>query len=191
MAQSAASAADTTVQPIKLSVSHVGIFVHDMPKMEEFYTRVLGFKVTDRGKIGDTDIVFTSWDPRDHHQVALVGGRPAALSFNPINQISFRVGSVEDIQSMWNCIRNAAGVHDIKPVNHGVAWSLYFRDPEGNRLEIFCDGPWYVEQPRIEHLDLSLPADEIRSRSDAYCRSVPGAKPIAEYQAELKAKMMS
>ena len=45
-------------------MSHIGLYVHDVPKMEDFYTRVLGFTVTDRGKVRGADIVFTSWDPR-------------------------------------------------------------------------------------------------------------------------------
>ncbi len=75
---------------IPLSMSHIGLYVHDLPRMEDFYTRVLGFTVTDRGKVRGADIVFTSWDPKDHHQVALVSGRPKDLPFNHINQISFQ-----------------------------------------------------------------------------------------------------
>jgi catechol 2,3-dioxygenase-like lactoylglutathione lyase family enzyme len=63
-------------------MSHVGLYVHDLQKMEDFYARVLGFTVTDRGKVRGADIVFTSWDPKDHHQVALVIGRPKELAFN-------------------------------------------------------------------------------------------------------------
>ena len=59
----------------------------------------------------------------------------------------------------------------MRRMDHGNAWSLYFRDPEGNRLEMFCDTQWYIEQPCLEDLDLSLPAEEIRARSDAFCRS--------------------
>jgi hypothetical protein len=36
---------------------------------------------------------------------------------------------------------------------------------------------------------LSLPADQIRAKSDAFCRKAPGFKPIAQYQAETAAKM--
>ena len=74
-------------------------------------------------------------------------------------------------------------------MDHGNAWSLYFRDPEGNRLKVFCDTQWYIEQPCIEALDLSLPADQIRAKSDAFCRNAPGFKPIEEYQAEIAAKI--
>src|ERR1700730_1474967 len=86
---------------VPLSMSHIGLYVHDLPKMEDFYTRVLGFTVTDRGKVRGADIVFTSWDPKDHHQVALVTGRPKDLAYNQINQISFRVVALEQLQEMW------------------------------------------------------------------------------------------
>ena len=62
----------------------------------------------------------------------------------------------------------------MRPMDHGNAWSLYFRDPEGNRLEVFCDTQWYIEQPCIEDLDLSQPAEQIRAKSDAFCRNAPG-----------------
>jgi catechol-2,3-dioxygenase len=74
-------------------------------------------------------------------------------------------------------------------MDHGNAWSLYFRDPEGNRLEVFCDTDWYIEQPCLEDLDLSLPAEQIRAKSEAYCRTAPGFKPIKQYQSEIARKM--
>jgi catechol 2,3-dioxygenase len=187
--QQATAKAQETAQRIPLSMSHIGLYVHDLPRMEQFYTGVLGFTVTDRGKVRGADIVFTSWDPKDHHQVALVSGRPKDLAFNHINQISFRVAAVEDLQAVWRRVKDAPGVSDLRPMDHGNAWSLYFRDPEGNRLEVFCDTQWYIEQPCLEDLDLSLPADQIWAKSDAFCRKAPGFKPIAQYQAEIAAKM--
>jgi len=186
---SAAPSPGDVLQRVPLSMSHIGLYVHDLPKMEDFYTRVLGFTVTDRGKVRGADIVFTSWDPKDHHQVALVSGRPKDLAYNHINQISFRVASVEDLQTVWKRVKSETDVTDMRAMDHGNAWSLYFRDPEGNRLEVFCDTQWYIEQPCIEELDLSLPADQIRAKSDAFCRNASGFRPIEEYQAEIAAKI--
>jgi len=188
MRQSVASESEAA-RRVPLSMSHIGLYVNDLPGMEAFYTHVLGFTVTDRGKVRGADIVFTSWDPKDHHQVALVSGRPKDLAFNHINQISFRVASVEDLQAVWRRVKNEPGVTDLRPMDHGNAWSLYFRDPEGNRLEVFCDTAWYIEQPCLEDLDLSLPAEQIRAKSEAFCRTAPGFKPIEQYQAEVAAKM--
>jgi catechol-2,3-dioxygenase len=189
MADAATATRNETDRRVPLSMSHIGIYVHDVPTMEDFYTRVLGFTVTDRGKVRGADIVFTSWDAKDHHQVILVAGRPKDLPFNHINQISFRVTSVEDLQAIWRRVKDVPAVTDLRAVDHGNAWSVYFRDPEGNRLEVFCDTQWYIEQPCLEELDLSLPADQIRAKSDAFCRSAPGFRPIEEFQAEIAAKI--
>ena len=174
---------------VQLHMSHIGLYVYDLAKMEDFYTRVLGFTVTDRGNLRGAEIVFTSWDPKDHHQVVLISGRPKEHTYNHINQISFRVASVEELQAIWRRVKAEPEVTDMRPMDHGNAWSLYFRDPEGNRLEVFCDTQWYIEQPCVEDLDLSLPAEQIRAKSDAYCRTAPGFKPIEQYYAEVAAKM--
>src|SRR6202142_4737302 len=106
MSDAAFSSLRETGRRVPLSMSHIGLYVHDLPRMEDFYTRVLGFTVTDRGKVRDADIVFTSWDPKDHHQVALVTGRPKDLGFNHVNQISFRVAAVEDLQEIWQRVKD-------------------------------------------------------------------------------------
>ena len=137
MAQAAASDANDVNRRVPLRMSHIGLYVHDVPRMEDFYTRILGFTVTDRGKVRGLDIVFTSWDPRDHHQVILVAGRPKELAYNHINQMSFRVASVEDLQTIWRRVKDDPNISELKPMNHGNAWSVYFRDPEGNRIELF------------------------------------------------------
>jgi catechol-2,3-dioxygenase len=189
MTSNTGSSAASELARVPLSISHVGLYVHDLQKAEDFYTRVLGFTVTDRGKVRGADIVFTSWDPKDHHQVALIDGRPKELGFNHINQISFRVTSVEELQTIWRRVKNEPDVSDLRPIDHGNAWSLYFRDPEGNRLEVFCDTEWYIAQPCLEQLDLAQSADQIRAKSEAFCRNAPGFKHIAQYRAELAAKM--
>ena len=180
---------DAKPAPVKLSFAHVGIHCQDLPRMVDFYTNVLGFTETDRGIVRGFDIVFTSWDARDHHQVALVSGRPDISGFNHVNQLSFRVPKYEDIQVVWRRVKDEPGVHDMRGTNHGNAFSLYCRDPEGNRIEIFCDTPWYISQPCIEELDLSRPASEVLAEAEAFCRNAPGFTPIEAFQAKLDEKI--
>jgi len=140
-----------------LSFSHIGIFVFDLEPMSRFYTEVLGFHVTDRGTVLDQQrIVFLSRDPREHHQIVLVEGRTAARSEVLLNQISLRVPSLADLRAVRERVLNVGGIPEIHPINHVISFSVYFRDPEGNRIEIFCDSPFYVAQPHIEPLDLAL-----------------------------------
>jgi catechol-2,3-dioxygenase len=172
-----------------LTLSHFGVHVFDMTKMERFYTEVLGFVVTDRGSLPGRDLLFLSRDPKDHHQIVMASGRTGKPDDKVINQLSFRIGSLDDLKAFHAALAQRADVSDINPISHGNAWSVYFRDPEGNRIEVFVDAPWYVTQPRGESLDLSLPADEIVRRTEAACRSDPGFKPIAEWQADFAARL--
>src|ERR1700704_3661087 len=164
----------------RLSFSHMGIFVTDVARMEDFYTRVLGFTVTDRGDLetprGRLQFVFLSRDPREHHQVVMASGRPADLPFNPINQISFRMADF-------------AGVREMYRVSHGNALSVYFRDPEGNRLELFVDTPWYVKQPLRIPMDMRLSDRELWAWAEAEARKQPGFKPVEEWRSALSRRM--
>jgi catechol 2,3-dioxygenase len=169
---------------MSLSFSHVGLYVMDMARMVDFYSRVLGFAVTDRGKLGTATLTFLSRDPRDHHQIVLVEGRPAGLPDRIVNQVSFRVDTLGELQRFYRRIR-AEQPRELAPVTHGNAWSVYFRDPEGNRIEVFADTDWYVTQPVREPIDLDRPEEEIRRETEAFCRTRPGFRPLAEWRAEI------
>src|ERR1700676_1931825 len=66
---------------------HVGLYVHDAPKMIDFYTQVLGFVVSDGAE--DGRITFLSRNPSDHHQVVLVRGRATDTDVPMVLQVSF------------------------------------------------------------------------------------------------------
>ncbi|MCY4395797.1 MAG: VOC family protein [Rhodospirillaceae bacterium] len=175
--------------PANLSFSHVGFYVHDLPKMEAFYTRVLGFVATDRGIARGSPIVFLSRDPKEHHQIILSEGRTGGPEARVVNQVSLRADSLQDLRDMTAILEDEAEVSQIDPINHGNAWSLYFRDPEGNRIEVFIDSPWYVEQPLIEPLDLSLSDDEIHERTRTAYSGSPTFRPAEEWRAEFTEKL--
>jgi catechol-2,3-dioxygenase len=168
----------------RISFSHVGIFVSDMARMADFYTRVLGLVVTDRGALGATALVFLSLDAREHHQIVLASGRPAG-GFNTVNQISFRLADFAGLREMHRRLEQE-GVQELAPVSHGNALSLYFKDPEGNRVELFVDTPWYVEQPVRVPIDMKLPDAEIWAWAERDARSRPGFRPVEEWRAELE-----
>lgn len=172
----------------KWEISHVGIFVTDMAKMREFYTRILGFKVMDSGEVRTgLSLTFLSKDPKDHHQIVLVSGRDKGTP-STINQITFRVASIKEVRSMHSLLL-ANGVDGIDPVDHGNAWSVYFMDPEGNRLEFFCDTPWYVAQPRRSALDFSLSDKEIEVKTYDSIAGDPSTRPFADWREEKRKEM--
>jgi catechol-2,3-dioxygenase len=170
-----------------LSFSHVGFFVFDLARMEAFYTRLLGFTVTDRGVARGRDLVFLSRDAREHHQIVLVAGRTAGET--TVNQISFRLPSLEALQEMAARVWAEPEASDVMGTDHGNAWSCYFRDPEGNRIELFVDAPWYVSQPRVEPLDLARPAAEIVAATLEACRGDPSFRPVEKWREELARRL--
>lgn len=171
-----------------LSFSHMGMFVADVARMEDFYTRLLGFSVTDRGELGTFALVFLSREPREHHQIVLVSGRPEGLAFNPINQISFRMAEFAGLREMHRRLA-AEGVRELSPVSHGNALSVYCLDPEGNRLELFVDTPWYVTQPLRVPMDMTLSDAELWAWAEREARKLPGFKPVEQWRAEMARRM--
>ena len=75
------------------------------------------------------------------------------------------------------------------PVTHGNAISLYFRDPEGTRLELFVDTPWHCEQPVREPVDLTRSEEDLLAESERIARSRPGFTTRAAWSADLARRM--
>ena len=171
-----------------LRFSHIGLYVTDLPRMARFYKQALRFTQTDQGDLGPVQLVFLSRDPGEHHQLVLATGRPAGMAFNVINQISFRVPDLAALRRFHDRLL-AEGATDMAPVTHGNAVSVYCRDPEGNRLELFMDTPWYCEQPLREPIDLSLPDAEILARAEAIAKRLPKFMSRAEWQAGVARRM--
>jgi catechol-2,3-dioxygenase len=170
----------------------MGMFVADVARMRDFYTRVLGFTVTDEGEadvLGQTiGFVFLSRDPRDHHQIVLATGKPEQLPFNPINQISFRMAEFSGLREMYRRLV-AEGVKELHPASHGNALSVYFHDPEGNRIELFVDTPWYVTQPLRVPMDMRLSDGELWAWAEREAKKMPGFKPVEEWRSEVSRRM--
>ena len=177
------------------SFSHVGFHVRDIAKMEDFYKRVLGFTVTDRGELdtprGRVDLVFLSRDPEEHHQIVLATGRPADNDYNILNQVSFRVPGIAYLRELYVRLIAEPGVTDIRPATHGNAISIYFHDPEGIRIECFFDTPWYCEQPMRVAVDMTQSEEEIMAHTEGIARAANRFQPREQWVADMKRRMAS
>jgi len=165
-----------------VTLRHVGVFVTDIDAVIDFYTGVLGFTVSDRGPFRGEEIAFLTRNPEEHHEVVVMSGRPAG-SFGTVNQISFRADSLADLRTVHEMV-SRAGVSKIDPVDHGNALSVYFWDPEDNRIEVYIPTPWYVAQPNRTLLAFSLTDDEIWAANERKCRADPSFRTAADWQAD-------
>ncbi len=174
--------------PLQLQFSHIGLYVTDLDRMAGFYKRALRFTQTDAGDLGPVQLVFLSRDPSEHHQLVLATGRPADMAFNVVNQLSFRVPDLATLRAFHGRLLDE-GATEMQPVTHGNAVSVYCRDPEGNRLELFMDTPWYCDQPLREPIDLAQSDEAILARAEAIAKRFPKFMSRAEWQAEVARRM--
>jgi hypothetical protein len=96
--------------------------------------------------------------------------------------------SGEDLQRYHRILQQQG--RKMRPVDHGNAWSIYFKDPEGNMIELFADSPYYTPQPCGEPLDLSLPAGETVRRTETMCRARPLFATRQQWTASLKERVL-
>jgi len=141
-------------------LGHVGIHVNDLEKQKAFYRDVLGLQVTDENR--DLGMVFMSARPEEeHHEFLLCGGRNVvdedALL---LQQVSFRCNSLDDVIGYYQRFKQNNVRFDMV-VSHGNAVGIYFRDPEGNRCEIYCGTGLKARQPYLEKVNLDEAPEEI------------------------------
>ena len=150
--------------PAITSIGHVGIYCDDIERMLDFYTRVLGFKITDQRPEGG--FYFLSTRPEvEHHMVLL---RPGGRGDGKVmQQLSFHTGSLAEVREYTRRLR-ADGAHVIETITHGNAVSVYFYDPEGNRLEIYWDTGVWIQQPFKEDIDLEADDEGVMAQVRAH-----------------------
>ncbi len=170
---------------MQLRWSHAVIRVRDLDAMVSFYTEVLGFEVSDRGPLGPPgtpEIVFMSQVPTDHHQLAFLPTRAGEEPSNTLDHMAFRVESLAQVRALKERVeKDGRGARAPAPVTHGNAWSIYFQDPEGNTIEVFCDTPWHVPQPQIGGWDPSLSDEEVVTATRAAYEGESGFGSMQEY----------
>lgn len=123
-------------------IGHVVLKVRDLERSRRFYTEMLGLDVM--REVPQIKMVFLASNRRDHHEIALaeVGPRAGApkQSDAGLAHIAFRLKSEGELRAAYREFKER-GVPICFTVDHGVTKSIYFLDPDGNQLEVYCDNP--------------------------------------------------
>ena len=142
------------------SLGNVGIYAEDLMKMRDFYSRVLGLTIADE-ELEERGMVFLTADKeREHHEFVLMKGRVTRDDAKVIQQISFIVPSLDDLREFKTRLEAEPGVSIERIVSHGIAFGMYFFDPEGNRIELYVRTPYKVPQPIGDPIDIMASTDE-------------------------------
>jgi catechol-2,3-dioxygenase len=148
---------DVSAMPIS-KLGHVGIYAQDLENMRDFYTRVVGLKITDE----TPNALFMSSDPeREHHEFVIFRSESPEQK-TCVQQISFSCENLEDIVQYYDRFK-AQGVRFRSVTSHGNAVGLYFYDPEANVCEVYWTTPWKAHQPYAVAVDLTQDLERVKA----------------------------
>jgi len=121
-------------RPAKLA--HVVLRSRHYRESVDFYARVLGAKVV----FGNDFVSFLTYDD-EHHRVAVanVPGAPEApKGAAGMDHVAFTYAHLGDLLQTYKRLREE-GTRPVWCINHGPTTSLYYADPDGNRVELQID----------------------------------------------------
>lgn len=136
-------------------LGHLGLYVRDLESMTRFYRDVMGLQITKRDPARGT-VFFSSNPDVSDHEIVLVRGRPEAEEPRLLQQISWRLATLDDLRTFHRRLR-ADGYRIDRVLNHGSALGCYFFDPEGNRTEVFWLTGHAHWVPTLDPIDLEQP----------------------------------
>ena len=129
---------------MSLRLAHVVLQTNRIPEMREWYGQVLDAEVV----YGDDRFCFMSFD-EEHHRVAFLNFEPLAprepsatlLSAGKapgLHHMAFTFSTLDELLDRYDRLK-AAGITPHFCVNHGPTTSMYFKDPDGNSVELQID----------------------------------------------------
>lgn len=147
----------TELSPIRVAkIAHIVLFVKDTEASAKWYSEVLNMKIVARAGDGPyKGGVFLSFGVSDH-DIALFPGDPDASKGKEFEHIGLMMAgtSMDDLRRNYSFFRDR-GVEIAEILDHGVSTGIYFYDPDGHMLEVFCqqvplDGASQAELNRNE-----------------------------------------
>ena len=126
--------ASQAISPAKFA--HFVLRTGQFDKMAEWYRTVLAARIAFR----DERLCFLSYDD-EHHRVALIhipGLQPRDPDGTGTDHVAYTYRDLGELLATYQRLK-AAGILPHWPINHGVTTSIYYRDPDNNRVELQID----------------------------------------------------
>ncbi len=143
--QALKNAPPTLGLPFKIArIGHLVLMVSDIDRSIEFYTGILGFRISDvyPDSMMPGRMVFMRCNA-DHHGLGLIGAAAGGSANLELHHLAFEVGTLDEVLRARDHLR----AHDV-PIDFegrrraGCQVAVEFRDPDNHRLEIF----WGLDQ---------------------------------------------
>ncbi|OAP63653.1 hypothetical protein AYL99_02880 [Fonsecaea erecta] len=125
---------EKTLSPTKLA--HVVLRTRDLKRMNDFYVKFLGAEIVHANDF----LSFLTYDD-EHHRIAIAeipSDSPKDQASSGLDHIAFSFDTLEDLTQAYTQ-RKKLGITPFWCVNHGPTTSMYYKDPDGNKLETQVD----------------------------------------------------
>ena len=131
-------------------IGHVVIKVRDLERTRKFYGDVMGLQLM--MELPQPKMAFFASNGRDHHEIGCIEVGPEAEGLHSrqigLVHIAFRLNDEQHLRAAYAELKEKQVPIDFT-VDHGITKSIYFRDPDGHQLEVYCDNPpEYIAQMR-------------------------------------------
>ena len=126
--------ASQAISPAKFA--HFVLRTGQVEKMAEWYKTVLAARIV----FHDERLCFLSYDD-EHHRLALIqipGLEPRDPNGTGTDHVAYSYRNLGELLANYRRLK-AAGILPHWPINHGVTTSMYYRDPDNNRVELQID----------------------------------------------------
>lgn len=115
--------------------THIALYVRDPVASGRWYAEVLGMEEVAH----EPRWVFMSFGLK-HHDVALIKAQtPAEIGTIGLQHYGLEIGGgLTELRRLYGMLLRR-GVPIVKITDHKAGIGVYFTDPDGNRLEFFCE----------------------------------------------------
>lgn len=116
--------------------AHFVLRSSNMQPMVDWYSAVLNMHVVERNDY----ICFLTYD-EEHHRLGIVNiaglHAPDAKTWG-LAHVAYTFRNIGELLGTWRRLKKM-GIEPYRPIHHGPTLSLYYRDPDGNSVELQVD----------------------------------------------------
>lgn len=128
-------------------LGHLRLDVADLDRQSAFYTEALGLTVRERATDDESHYAFLTdaqpvpggADDGMHHRLVLRQARdgPVPDRSGPLDHFAWEVDDEAELLATVERLHGMNVTTDLQEAQ--IAWQCYFEDPEGTKLEVYCD----------------------------------------------------
>lgn len=159
--------------------AHVVLQTGQLNAMVDWYCTLLEGHVVFEGN----GLSFVTFD-EEHHRIAFLAPpvplEPKTPTTTGMHHVAYTFDTLDDLLERYSTLKDQ-GIEPRVPIQHGVTTSLYYRDPDGNFVELqvdnfatpaeataYMEGPEYAGNPVGVGFDPEKMREALASGADAH-----------------------